>query len=611
MSDRNVRGPDACTEQVHVSNSSVLARLEVVHEQRYTPNIGTMKAILMFGALLWQSARCLGAADAQTAAVLYSTLLGHTNELANPMSIAIDAVGNAYVTGISIVTNTLAAPVPHVFVVKLDPKGTPIYGLLVAGDNGDIPGRIAVDGAGNAYVTGTTKSTTFPVTPNALQPELRGLSDAFVFKLDPTGHQIYSTYLGATRSSANPDSGDETGFAIAVDGTGAAYVTGATESAFFLRDLGALGLNHVQGSLNGVSDAFVAKLSPDGSHLLYATYLGGGGSEAGLGIALDSQTNICIIGTTTSTNFPTVNPSQKSYGGGASDVFVAKIDASGSQLLFATYLGGRGEEFSAAPTALSLGGGVAVDGTDNIYIAGDTLSSDFPVKNALQSTLRGASDGFVTKFSPQGAILYSTLLGGSNDDAALGIAVDTGGNAVLTGGTASDDFPTVNALSVARNPGDRSTFVTALNPTGSAILFSTYLSGGLNFGNGVTLDTTGGAFVTGTTLSTNFPNTGPPAAFLRTAFVTYISGVLPGPGNIPKAAQFTSFSFDANKAFHLGMTGQPGQLYLLEFSEDLKQWLLLAPLTASATGQFGYVDTRVGLFSRGFYRISTVANAGP
>jgi hypothetical protein len=189
--------------------------------------------------------------------LFYSRLLGHTNELADPLSMAVDASGNSYVAGISAVTNDFGTSVPHVFVVKLDPTGAPVYGGVLVGTLGwgETPGHIAVDGQENVYLTGTTKSSDFP-TFNALQPALRGLSDAFVVKNNSNGNAfVYSTYLGATRSNANSSSGDEVGFGIAVNSAGNAYVAGATKSGFFLRDLSATLLGHVQAGLNGPSES--------------------------------------------------------------------------------------------------------------------------------------------------------------------------------------------------------------------------------------------------------------------------------------------------------------------------------------------------------------------
>jgi len=158
-------------------------------------------------------------------------------------------------------------------------------------------------------------------------------------------------------------------------------------------------------------------------------------------------------------------------------MFVAKLNASCTALVFGTYLGGSNEEITGTKTGLSIGAGVAIDAADNIYVAADTLSADFPVQSALQPTLRGSSDGFVTKFSPQGAFIYSTFLGGGAEDGCLGIAVDRAFNVYVTGGTLLTDFPTVNPLQAAL-AGQIDAFVTILEPTGSVLVFSTYLRGG-------------------------------------------------------------------------------------------------------------------------------------
>jgi hypothetical protein len=240
---------------------------------------------------------------------------------------------------------------------------------------------------------------------------------------------VYSTYLGG--------SGGDFGDGIAVDDRGNAYVTGDTTSTDFPT------VNAVQPTLGGGSDAFldafVAKLTPQGSQLLYSTYLGGSGFDRGDGIAVDDRGNAYVAGNTTSTDFPTVNAVQPTFGGGNLDAFVAKLTPHGSQLLYSTYLGGSGDEF---------GNGIAVDDRGNAYVTGQTASTDFPTVNAVQPTFRGGNfDAFVTKLTRNGSqLLYSTYLGGSGGDFGTGIAVDDRGNAYVTAGTDSIDFPTVNAV---------------------------------------------------------------------------------------------------------------------------------------------------------------------
>jgi len=276
-------------------------------------------------------------------------------------------------------------------------------------------------------VTGHTSSTNFP-TANALQPTNGGAYDAFVAKLTADGSSlVYSTFLGG--------SGEDGGYGIAADPEGNAYVTGWTRSNNFPT------ANALQPTSGGFDDAFVAKLSADGSSLVYSTYLGGGRYEYGNGIAADSAGNAYVTGYTSSTNFPTVNALQPASGGGSADAFVAKLTADGSSLVYSTYLGGAD---------LDVGRGIAADSEGNAYVTGETLSTDFPTANALQPTLGGYYDAFVAKLTADGSsLVYSTYLGGSGEDMGRGIAADSEGNAYVTGETLSTDFPTANALQPA------------------------------------------------------------------------------------------------------------------------------------------------------------------
>jgi hypothetical protein len=234
--------------------------------------------------------------------------------------------------------------------------------------------------------------------------------------------------------------------------------------------------------------------------LVYSTYLGGSGTDFGTGIAVDSSGNAYVTGFTQSTNFPTMNPLQATYGGGY-DAFVAEINPTGSALVYSTYLGGSGDDF---------GRGIAVDSSGNAYVIGNTLSTDFPTMNPLQPANAGDGDAFVAQLNPTGsALVYSTYLGGSGYDSGLGIAADSSGNALVTGYTLSINFPTMNPLQPA-NAGGYDAFVAQLNPSGSALVYSTYLGGsGDDLGYGIAVDSSGNAYVTGSTQSTNFPTMNP------------------------------------------------------------------------------------------------------
>ena len=361
------------------------------------------------------------------------------------------------------------------------------YSSYLGGRGLDFGFGIAVDDSGNAYLTGVTDSNNFP-TANPLQPGFDGLSDAFVTKLNADGSAIvYSTYLGG--------SGSEIGFGIVVDDSGNAYVTGITDSNNFPT------LSALQPSFGGgPSDAFVTKLNPDGSALVYSTYLGGNRTEIGFGVAADDSGNAYLSGTTESNNFPTAGPIQPTFGG-ASDAYVAKLDATGSALVYSSYLGGSG---------LDDGMGIALDGSGNAYVAGGTESNNFPTANPLQPAPGGGSDAFVAKLKVDGsALVYSTYLGGSGSDKGVRIAVDDSDNAYVVGDTGSSNFPTVNPLQPSFG-GNSDVFVARLNATGSALVYSTYLGGiGLEGSGGIALDGSGNAYVTGGTGSSNFPTADP------------------------------------------------------------------------------------------------------
>src|ERR1035441_2626489 len=241
--------------------------------------------------------------------------------------------------------------------------------------------------------------------------------------------------------------------------------------------------------------------------LIYSTYLGGSGADYGKGIAVDSAGNAYVTGITNSTNFPTMDPLQPTYGGGDNDVFVTKLNPSGSALVYSTYLGGSSYDGAY---------GIAVDNAGNAYVTGTTVSTDFPTMNPLQPAYGGGyTDTFVSKLNPTGsALVYSTYLGGSDYDYGYAIAVDSAGNACVTGYTESTNFPTTNPLQPTSG-GTGDAFVSKINPAGSAFVYSTYLGGsGFDQGLSIAVDSTGNAYLTGYTNSTDFPVT--PGAFETT-----------------------------------------------------------------------------------------------
>ena len=371
------------------------------------------------------------------------------------------------------------------------------YSTFFGGTGADQALAVAVDSQGDFYVTGQTASSDFPVSAPLLGT-YSGFTDAFVakFKGDGSG-LVYSTYLGGSFL--------DTAQAIAVDSLGNAYVTGFTTSTDFPTK------NPLQAALNGTfgQDLFITKLSPDGSSLVYSTYLGGSGLDTIAAIALDAQDEVVLAGTTKSTDFPLANALETNLHGtsGNSDAFVAKIAANGSALVFSTYLGGAGVDGAT---------GVAVDSQGNIVVSGGTNSTDFPTMNALQANFGGgtttnniSADAFLTKLKGDGsAILFSTYWGGSNSDQAADLSLDGNDNIFVVGETNSADFPTSNQTKI---PGSAITgFVTKFKPDGSSVLFSTIFGGsGTDFIYGSAVDPNGNIYVSGNTTSTDLPLANP------------------------------------------------------------------------------------------------------
>ena len=376
----------------------------------------------------------------------------------------------------------------HTLPLVIDPVLT--YATFFGGASDEAAYAVATDPAGNVYIAGYTASGNLPTTIGALERSFAGGSyDSFVAKFSPAGAVLYSTYLGG--------SGDEEAYGLAVDSQGNAYITGYTTSADFPVTTGAIG-----GTLTGHSDAFVAKLNPAGTVLDYSSYLGGSGDDTGYGITVDGSGDAFVAGSTSSTNFPVSTGSYRgAYSGGSFDGFVTAIGPYGTSLLYSTYLGGSDEDVAYA---------IAVDGLGNTYVAGETLSPDFPNSpGVIQTSKLGSYDAFVASLNASGTALnYSTFLGGSSDDHAYGVAVDSSGNAYVTGYTASTDFPHTAGVVQPHIGGGYDAFVTEVNPSGTALVYSTFLGGsGDDFAFAIAVDNIGNAYLTGDTSSTNFPVT--------------------------------------------------------------------------------------------------------
>jgi hypothetical protein len=449
----------------------------------------------------------------------YSTYLGGTGgDVA--YGIAVDSSGNAYITGTtgSVDFPIVSAEQPtyggsgDAFVTKLNPTGSGIiYSTYLGGSGPDTGNAIAVDSSGNVYVAGTTSSAGFPTTVNAFQTVYGGpgvaqtgnipQSNGFISKLNPTGTTLlYSSYLGgSTVAGGRPADSIQ---AVAVDSSGAAYLTGSEESTDFPV------VNPLQIGNNGGSDAFVTKVNPSGDALDYSTYLGGSGADVGRAIAVDASGDVFLAGYTISSNFPTQNAYQStSPSSGNAHAFLTELYPSGTSLVFSTYFGGNGQDRAF---------GMALDSQGNIYLAGDTTSTDFPITaNAFQSMNQGQGDAFVSKLTPGAAsVVYSTFLGGTAADQATSIALDSKNNAYVTGFTSSSNFPTLTPLQAVLVNSGASTcssgvcpdaFVSAFNTSGAAI-YSTFLGGSnADLGQAIAADSAGNAYVAGSTTSSNFP----------------------------------------------------------------------------------------------------------
>ena len=449
--------------------------------------------------------------------LVYSTFFGGSAIEESPL-IAVDSAGNAYVTGITLSTDfptsvgafdtTHNGGVRDVFVMKFNSTGSGlIYSTYLGGNSIDRGLGIAVDPAGNAYVTGQTQSLDFPTTPGAFDTTSFAANDisCFVTKLNANGSGLlYSTWL---KGPQHQPEGLSRGTDIAVDSSGNAYVVGVSDLSEFPTTAGAFNRTHA-----GNLDLFVTKLNPTGSSLVYSTFFGGGSNDSSAGIALDAAGNVFVTGFTESDSLPTTPGAfDTTDNGGDFDGFVAKFNAGGSGLLYSTYLGG---------SEIDAGGDIAVDADGNAYVTGVTQSTDFPTTcgGAFDTTLSGFEDAFVSKLNSTGtALVYSTYLGGSGDtssavDTGRGIAVDSDGNAYVTGVTTSSDFPvTSGALDTTFN-GQSDAFVTKINKLGTGLVHSTFLGGAsADLGTDIALDAASDIYITGDTLSSDFPTT--PGAF--------------------------------------------------------------------------------------------------
>jgi hypothetical protein len=378
-----------------------------------------------------------------------------------------------------------------------------IYSTYLGGNGADSGRSIAIDAARNVYVTGSTTSTNFP-TVNAVQPNLNGTrDDVFVTKINAAGNAIvYSTYIGGTVGDG--------GEGIDVDNAGNAYVTGTTGASISFNDFPVV--NAFDSTYNGTDDAFLLKLNPAGNALVYSTYIGGNNSDIGFEVKVNPSTGEAFVAgnSLSQSGYPTTPGAfNTTCSNCVSGSFVTKFNAQGNALVYSTFIGpGPAND-------------LAIDAGGNAYITGSTLSGAFPVTpGAPQTTCTGCnlgrSDAFITKLNATGtALIYSTFLGGSLSEVGWGIALDSSGNAYVTGRTESSSavsvpFPTTPGAFQTTSQGTPDAFVTKVNPTGTAFVYSTYLGGSVRDESfGIAVDPLGSAHVIGQTRSTTFPLVSP------------------------------------------------------------------------------------------------------
>jgi len=471
--------------------------------------VGAKSWVRLTGLLLTVLFIATCCAFAQTAPAKQSQpTLSYSHYVLGPLdrvhSAAVGVDGTLYLAGVSLAKAAQIDPSQSfagegsAFVAHLSADGSKLLYLSYLDKSGLSEARsLAVDGAGNVYVTGATRAENFP-TLHALRSQCARngsgecYQDAFVAMLDRNGATVFATRLGAT--------GDTAGNAIALDSKGDIFVGGSTDATDFATSTAA------QTAAGGSGDGFVASLSADGSTLRFVSYLGGSGTDEVRGLAIAHDGAAVVTGTTSSSDFPTRNalqPQCRTAGNNSCDqAFAAKLSSDGTKFEYSTYVGGSGH---------NSGNAIAVDVDGYVYVAGTTDSTDFPGLRSAQP-VSGSNDAFVVKIAPDGsALAFATLLGGKGSDRANAIALDSSGNVHVAGSTQSLDFPTHNPLQSScakKNDGSCSVdgFVAVLDAEGKQLHFSTYLGGrNSDLVRAVSVDRQGSAYVAGWTSSPDFP----------------------------------------------------------------------------------------------------------
>jgi hypothetical protein len=514
--------------------------------------------------------------------LVYSTLVGGDAAGTRATGIAADSNGCTYIVGSAELPDfptTIDAAqtvTSSMFVSKLSADGTSlVYATYLGGTDQNLANGIAVDTLGCAYIAGQTLSTDFPTTVGVVQSVNNapsGSPNGFLTKVSADGSSfIYSTYLGGSYAGSMGVMGDSVS-AVTVDSQDCAYVTGWAFSTDYPTTSGVVQSAKAGGQ--DASNAFVSKISADGTSLLSSTFLGGSddawwdGGDRGTAIALGQNGAIYLAGTALSADFPTTSGSYQQTQIGNYDGFVAKINDDGSTLLYSTHVGGSDHESLR---------GLAVDQYGSAYIVGQTYSTDIPTSvNSLQPVMPGSGPqcGFVEKLSADGsALAYATYLGGSNGyDAGNAIAVDSNNYAYVTGYVGSGGLPTTPGAFMTNGPGGDA-FLTKLNSDATAALYSTYIGGGYDdCGTAIALNPSGSkVFVAGYSASADFPTT---TGSLRSAnpdwsYYAFVTGFDVAPSTVTVAIDGPLSSHPAGDDFYVtGTTNEPGAVILIQLVDE-------------------------------------------
>jgi len=449
---------------------------------------------ILLAATAFVSLLAAGPSRADVTDLIWSSFIGGS-DVDIGYGVAYDEGGNVYLTGQTGSTDFPTTSGAYdttwsggdAFVAKLNANGTAlVYATYLGGMSPDDGFDIAmIDN--RACITGATWSSDFPTTSGAYDTTHNGFQDAFVAKLNAAGSALdFSTFLGSA--------GFDIGYGITVDKSDNILVTGTAGDSDFPTTQEAADTSFSNG------EAFVARLNTAGSTLMYSTYLGGGDDDNGRDVVTDGSGNAYVTGYSNSLDFPTTSGAYDTTHNGDYDVFVTKLNVSGSILMYSTYLGGNNSDY---------GYGIALDDSLQTHVAGETYSSDFPVTAGVFDTLHANGEGFVSKLNASaGGLKYSTYLGGGQSDLATRISLDSGQRAFVTGETYSSNFPvTVDAYDPTAN-GQDDAFVTGLTVQGDTLHYSTFLGGSdSDWGTDIVIDPYDNIYLTGLTASANFPTT--------------------------------------------------------------------------------------------------------